>query len=49
MFLTSLFFSQACLLGEAVEDAKSFGWQMPEGKTHDWSTMVGNVQVCFFT
>lgn len=35
---------QACLLGEAVEDAKSFGWKMPEGKTHDWSTMVGNVQ-----
>ena len=36
---------QACLLGEAVEDAKSFGWKLGEGKTHDWSAMVNNVQV----
>ena len=35
---------QACLLGEAVEDSKSFGWKIPEGKSHDWSTMGSNVQ-----
>lgn len=35
---------QACLLSEAVEDAKSFGWQIPDGKTHDWNAMVDNVQ-----
>ncbi|EKX36093.1 hypothetical protein GUITHDRAFT_90077 [Guillardia theta CCMP2712] len=35
---------QACLLGLAVEDAKSFGWKLPDEKTHDWETMVNNVQ-----
>mmetsp|Transcript_16361 Transcript_16361/g.39914 ORF Transcript_16361/g.39914 Transcript_16361/m.39914 type:complete len:503 (-) Transcript_16361:39-1547(-) len=37
---------QATLLGEAIEDAKSFGWQgLPdEPKKHDWETMVNNIQ-----
>jgi len=35
---------QATLLGEAVEDAKEFGWSLPETKSHNWETMVNNIQ-----
>jgi len=37
---------QACLLGEAVDDAREFGWSAPDKRelTHDWSTMVNNIQ-----
>jgi len=34
---------QAALLGEAVKDAKSFGWGV-EPATHDWGKMVQEVQ-----
>jgi len=34
---------QAALLGEAVKDAKSFGWGV-EPATHDWGKMVEEVQ-----
>lgn len=36
---------QASLLGEAHEDSKKFGWEIPEGAKHNWETMVTNVQV----
>ena len=33
-------------LGEAVEDAKEFGWEgLPDKKAHNWETMVNNIQV----
>jgi len=36
---------QAALLGEAVKDSKSFGWEIPEGQiTHNWSKMVEEIQ-----
>jgi len=35
---------QATLLGESLHDAKSFGWAVPDGVTHDWDTMVNNIQ-----
>ena len=35
---------QATLLGESLHDAKAFGWAVPEGISHDWDTMVNNVQ-----
>jgi thioredoxin reductase (NADPH) len=35
---------QAALLGEGMSDARSFGWEVPEGVPHNWETMVGNVQ-----
>jgi thioredoxin reductase (NADPH) len=35
----------AAILGESVEDAKAYGWNLGEGKaTHDWGKMVGAVQ-----
>merc|ERR1719310_607130 len=34
---------QAALLGEAMKDAESYGWEAPPPK-HNWETMVGNVQ-----
>ena len=34
---------QAALLGEAMKDAGSYGWEAPPPK-HNWETMVGNVQ-----
>jgi len=34
---------QAALLGEAVKDAKSFGWGVEPG-AHDWTAMVTEVQ-----
>jgi len=36
---------QAALLGEAVNDAKSFGWQLGEEKSqHNWVKMVEEIQ-----
>merc|ERR1712123_339216 len=36
---------QAALLGEAVKDAKSFGWELePEKVTHNWAKMVEEIQ-----
>lgn len=37
---------QGALLGEYVEDAKSYGWEVPEKGQykHDWLAMVNNVQ-----
>ncbi len=37
----------AALLGENVEDAIGFGWQLPEraGLKHDWEKLVGAVHV----
>ena len=36
----------ATLLGEALEDARAYGWALPprEALTHDWAKMVGAVQ-----
>ena len=37
--------SQAALLGEAVKDSKSFGWNVdPASVNHEWSKMVEEVQ-----
>ncbi|XP_067013412.2 thioredoxin reductase 2, mitochondrial [Anabrus simplex] len=37
---------QAALLGEAIDDARHFGWNVPEKQviTHDWAKLVGAVQ-----
>lgn len=35
---------QAAILGQSVEDAKTFGWELPEKAKHDWTTMVGAIQ-----
>jgi len=35
---------QACLLGEAVDDAREFGWNLPESKDHDWVKMKEAIQ-----
>lgn len=35
---------QASLLGEAIEDAKSYGWEVPEKVQHNWERMVQEVQ-----
>jgi thioredoxin reductase (NADPH) len=36
---------QASLLGEAIKDAKSYGWATPEETVkHDWTKMVTAVQ-----
>jgi len=35
---------QAALLGEAVKDAKSFGWGVEQSPAHDWKKMVEEVQ-----
>ncbi|XP_044755772.1 thioredoxin reductase 2, mitochondrial isoform X2 [Coccinella septempunctata] len=37
---------QAALLGEAIEDAKSYGWKFPEAENiaHDWETLRTAVQ-----
>jgi len=40
---------QAALLGENLDDAKSFGWEVngangDSGKKHNWETMVENIQ-----
>ena len=38
---------QAGLLGEAIHDAKKYGWQVEEKPKHDWGTMVQAIQVNF--
>jgi pyruvate/2-oxoglutarate dehydrogenase complex dihydrolipoamide dehydrogenase (E3) component len=37
---------QAALLGEAIEDAKSYGWQFPDQENirHDWTSLKEAVQ-----
>ncbi|XP_022109677.1 thioredoxin reductase 2, mitochondrial-like isoform X2 [Acanthaster planci] len=35
---------QASLLGEAIEDSKHYGWQVPSGVNHSWEDMVESVQ-----
>ncbi|XP_044261569.1 thioredoxin reductase 2, mitochondrial isoform X1 [Tribolium madens] len=37
---------QAALLGEAIEDAKSYGWQLPQPENikHDWASLRQAVQ-----
>merc|ERR1719453_3071150 len=35
---------QASLLGEGMSDAKSYGWEVPDGIKHNWESMVSNVQ-----
>jgi len=35
---------QSTLLGESLHDAKSFGWEVPDGIGHNWDTMVNNIQ-----
>ncbi|KAJ8920312.1 hypothetical protein NQ315_011974 [Exocentrus adspersus] len=37
---------QAALLGEAIEDSKSYGWQFPDPENihHDWETLKDAVQ-----
>ena len=38
---------QAALLGEGLEDARAFGWDVQgrrDGAKHDWSKMVAAVQ-----
>lgn len=35
---------QAALLGHFYEDAKSFGWEVPEKVNHNWETMKSNIQ-----
>jgi thioredoxin reductase (NADPH) len=35
---------QASLLGEAIHDAKEFGWNVEGTPTHDWPRLVENVQ-----
>ena len=40
---------QAGLLGEAIHDAKKYGWQVEEKPKHDWGTMVQAIQVNFHT
>ena len=36
---------QAALLGEAIEDARSYGWGVPEAKAeHNWTKLVQTVQ-----
>merc|ERR1719318_311877 len=35
---------QAAILKHSLEDSRSYGWQTPEGVTHDWPTLVSNVQ-----
>ena len=34
----------AALLGEALGDSRSYGWGLSAQPTHDWATMVENVQ-----
>jgi len=34
----------ASLLGEGIEDAKHYGWDLPEKKTHNWETLIGAIQ-----
>ena len=29
---------------EPAEDAKAYGWQVPDGTTHNWGTMVEAIQ-----
>ena len=44
-FLHCLIFPQAALLGEAIKDAHTYGWAVPEGKVeHDWTKMVEAIQ-----
>ncbi|XP_074644054.1 thioredoxin reductase 2, mitochondrial-like [Tubulanus polymorphus] len=35
---------QAALLGEAIKDSRSFGWQVPENVGFSWETLVEGVQ-----
>lgn len=36
---------QAALLGESIQDAKSFGWEIErENVKHNWGTLVQGVQ-----
>jgi len=34
----------AALLGEALKDSRAYGWNTPEGITHDWDKMVQEIQ-----
>jgi thioredoxin reductase (NADPH) len=34
---------QSALLGEGLHDSREYGWQTPEGITHDWETMKNNI------
>lgn len=36
---------QASLLGEAINDASSYGWEVPEKPVHNWGSMVNAVQM----
>jgi len=36
---------QAAQLGEAMKDAKEYGWDLPEVPKHKWEEMVGAVQM----
>ncbi|XP_071848834.1 thioredoxin reductase 2, mitochondrial-like isoform X2 [Apostichopus japonicus] len=35
---------QAALMGQATEDAKHYGWQVPEKIEHSWDTLIEAVQ-----
>lgn len=35
---------QAALLGQGVQDAKKYGWELPENVKHNWATMVEAIQ-----
>ena len=35
---------QAALLGRAIQDAKSFGWQVSEDVQHKWEVLVEAIQ-----
>lgn len=36
---------QASLLGQGMEDAPSYGWNLAQPPTHDWGSLVDNVQM----
>ncbi|XP_052213921.1 thioredoxin reductase 1, cytoplasmic-like isoform X3 [Dreissena polymorpha] len=35
---------QAAILGHSIEDAKHYGWQVPEKVEHNWTTMKNAIQ-----
>ncbi|XP_042872148.1 thioredoxin reductase 1, cytoplasmic-like [Penaeus japonicus] len=35
---------QAAILGHGLKDSREFGWETPEGVTHNWSKMVEGIQ-----
>ncbi|VDL98874.1 unnamed protein product [Schistocephalus solidus] len=35
---------QAALLHHALEDAKAFGWNVPDNLNHDWESMISGIQ-----